>query len=122
MAQTASTFSAQKIVAGPANLPGGLGVTAAVFSFNGTNLTFDFVSPVRNVVKVDVSGAPMQVSTDGATLDRVVLNNTINASGIINLIAASTNGADIYQPTILRFSRAGSNNQDVSLTIFSKGG
>ncbi len=121
MPQTAGTFSAQTSIAGPCHLPGGVGIDVVDFSFTGTQSTYDLISPVGNVISVHLEGAPLQITT-GTTLDRLTVTNTLNSSGRLTLIAASTNGADVNVPTIIRASRSGTNGQDVIATIISKGG
>ncbi len=121
MPQTSGTFSAQSNVAGPCNLPGGVGISVVDFSFTGTQSTYDIISPVSQVISVHLEGAPLQITT-GTTLDRLTVTNSMNSSGRLTLIAASTNGQDIAVPTVIRASRSGTNGQDVIATIISKGG
>ncbi len=121
MPQTSGTFTGQTNTAGPANLPGGVSINTVAFSFSGTQSTFDIISPTRQVVAVDLRGAPIQ-TTDGTASDQILLTNTMNSAGKYTLIAASTNGADVNVPTILRASRSGTNGQDAVAIIISKGG
>jgi hypothetical protein len=115
-ATTVCNFTTQQMTAGPAMLSGGVKADFLNFSF-GTNSTFDLVSPRSNVLTVEGRGIPPQIGgvTNGV-YDQIVLGNTVSASGLINLIADSAGNLNI-----LRFSRSGSNGQDVSVTIFSKG-
>ena len=109
-------FTTQQMTAGPAILSGGVKVHFLNFSF-GTNSTFDLVSPVSNILTVESRGMPLQIgAVTSGVYDQIVCGNTVSASGFVNLIADSAGNLNI-----LRFSRSGSNGQDVGVTLFSKG-
>ena len=111
---TQSTFSSQQTVVGPAVSSGGVKHHFINFSF-GTNSTYDVTSPYTNVLRATAEGAPMQ-TLDGTNNDRIVLANSINASGFYTLIADANSVLNI-----LRFSRGGTNGQDVAALIIGKG-
>lgn len=114
-----NSFTAQINTVKKHNIGAGLTLATITASFNGTQSTLSIASPLR-----DVSYAKMEFITTnivtGTTPDVPLLTNSANSSGLINLIANSTNNSDVLAPDRLVFSRNGTNPQDCTVLIIGK--
>lgn len=105
----------------PTNIGAGLRASSYAASFAGTASTLNLQIPVANVVDVHVMGVPLQITT-GTTLDRIVLNNSVNeTTGLLTLLTNSTNQPYVSLPNVIQFARGGTNNQNIQVTVLSKG-
>ncbi len=108
-------FSKQVESQPPANISAGVRISTVAFTTDGTNSTSDIISPVANVG----AAIPQPVTLTGS---RIVLTNTVNSSGIVTLLAASTRAQDVLTHTVLRFAIDNATVvQDFIVTIISKG-
>lgn len=116
-------ITTQKITGHKTNIGPGRAQTiiAASFSEGQSTLLVD-ISGTSDVI--DAYFTPVTKNTLDGTAgkpDSFLLVNTINATGVINLIASSTNGNPLFTSTLLSFSRNGSNAQDGIVNVISKG-
>ena len=115
------TFATPVITQPRTPIGGGLSVCTISASFSGTLSTLTVSSPILDVTYVHLVPITSDFTDASTTHDRFLLNNTANASGVLNMIATSTNNSDTTNPCGLKWTRGGTNSQDVLILIIGKG-